>query len=180
MLFKKSWNVLLGEDLPLFQYTSWEHIAGLAQAVKSHYLCEVLFTSLHIWKHFSLRLASVVEKFLSLFIKADWLYFPRLVTFELTTQRGKLDIYNSCAYLCIQSGRQGGGRMMFDRLDTLDLFRFCRARKVSLILLLLIHSDESCSNTLACLSEVSSSLLKSRTRPRNSDFLETSRYFRTV
>ena len=155
MLFEKSWNVLLGEDLPLFLYTSWEHIAGLGKAacsqVKSHYLCEVLFTSLHIWKHFSLRLASVVEKFLSLFIKADWLYFPRLVTCELTTQRGKPDIYNSGAYL--QSGRQGK-RMMFDRLDTLDLFRFCRARKVSLILLLLIHSDESCSNTLACLSEV--------------------------
>ena len=117
MLFEKSWNVLLGEDLPLFLYTSWEHIAaGLAKAaciqVKSHYLCEVLFTSLHIWKHFSLRLASVVEKFLSLFIKADWLYFPRLVTCELTTQRGKLDIYNSGAYL--QSGRGEGEWCLID------------------------------------------------------------------
>ena len=228
MLFEKSWNVLLGEDLPLFLYTSWEHIAGLGKAacsqVKSHYLCEVLFTSLHIWKHFSLRLASVVEKFLSLFIKADWLYFPRLVTCELTTQRGKPDIYNSGAYL--QSGRQQGrendvwstrhawpfpllsGQKSITNSPPLNSFRWvvlkysclpirghlsllrscrpfliivqlsycvkfrlfenfeifenclshlCCARIVSQILLLIIHHlNESCSSTLACLSDICS------------------------
>ena len=229
MLFEKSWNVLLGEDLPLFLYTSWEHIAGLGKAaciqVKSHYLCEVLFTSLHIWKHFSLRLASVVEKFLSLFIKADWLYFPRLVTCELTTQRGKPDIYNSGAYL--QSGRQGrekdvwstrhawpfpllSGQKSITNSPPLNSFRWvvlkysclpirghlsllrssrlfliivqlsywgrdcesltfwkfwdiwelrhlCCARIVSQILLFITHHlNDSCSSTLACLSDICS------------------------
>ena len=91
--------------------------------------------------------------------KNSWAYSLKLtdyifpVWWLVSSQRnGASQTFIILAHTYSQAGR--GGRMMFDRLDTLDLFRFCRARKVSLILLLLIHSDESCSNTLACLSEV--------------------------
>ena len=91
--------------------------------------------------------------------KNSWAYSLKLtdyifpVWWLVSSQRyGASQTFIILAHTYSQAGR--GGRKMFDRLDTLDLFRFCRARKVSLILLLLIHSDESCSNTLACLSEV--------------------------